>query len=301
MGTKQTIKRTTVKTRVHRHIKLALIPHKVNQFRPHVLRRYGIVAIIVAVVGLQAVYNGVTSGNVLGTEAQITPTTLLDATNQARVQQGLSPLALNSKLDAAAELKVKNMFADQYWAHNAPDGTSPWHWFNEAGYSYAEAGENLAKNFTNSHSVISAWLASPTHRANVLKGDYKDVGFASMEGVLDGKRTTLVVAMYATPEGAAVVQGVGAAPGVSTPLFQGAITPVTRLSLGMQSLTPAAVASIIVLVFAALLAIVAHLYRKNLPPHLRRSWYRHHGVYKAIGFTSLAFIIVLTYGSVGQI
>ena len=301
MPAKQTRKKPAtvpLKRRVHKRVKLAVVPHKANQFRPHAVRRYGIAIIVAFVLLAQGLYNGVTSGNILGTEAQVTTAGLLAATNSARVEQGEKPLANNAQLAEAAKLKVRNMFDKQYWAHTAPDGTAPWHWFGKVGYAYADAGENLAKNFTTSDSTVSAWLASPTHRANVLKPEYQDVGFAVMSGMLGDKPTTLIVALYGTPD-QATVQGAAHSETVSG--IDMSLSIMARIGLGLQALTPAAISSIVVLAIAANIALVAHIYRRKLPLALRRSWYRHHGMYKAVGFVSLAIIIVFAYGGVGQI
>lgn len=301
MPTKQTRKKPAtvpLKRRVHKRVKLAVVPHKANQFRPRAIGRYGIAIIVAFVLLAQGLYNGFTSGNILGTEAQVTTTGLLKATNNARVAQGESPLVINAQLAEAARLKVHNMFDEQYWAHTAPDGTTPWHWFGQAGYAYADAGENLAKNFTTSDSTIAAWLASPTHRANVLKSEYKDVGFAVMSGMLGDKPTTLIVALYGTPDQATVR---GAAHSETVSGVDMSLSIMARIGLGLQALTPAAISSIVVLAIAANIALVAHIYRRKLPLALRRSWYRHHGMYKAVGFVSFAIIIVFAYGGVGQI
>jgi hypothetical protein len=277
---------------------MAVVPHKANQYRPHAIRGYGIAAVLLLVVLMQGIYNGIATGNVLGAEADVTISGLLDGTNQARAANGESTLSISAKLTKAAELKVQDMFAKQYWAHTAPDGTTPWHWFGEVGYSYAEAGENLAKNFSVSDSVITAWLQSPTHRANLLKATYTDVGFAVMSGELDGQETSIIVALYGTPAEVAI-QGLSTATHAST--TSEPLSFMARVGVGLQSLTPAAIASVVVLLVAANIALVAHLYRRKLPKSLRQSWYRHHGLYKAIGFTTLAVMVVLMYGSVGQI
>lgn len=255
---------------------------------------------MVAVIAVaQLAYNATTSGNVLGVQAQLTPTSLLEATNRARAGEHEQPLRLNTKLMTAAQLKAHDMFAKQYWDHDAPDGTTPWYWFGEAGYAYAEAGENLAKNFSSPDSALSAWMASPVHRANILKADYQDVGFAVADGTLDGQPTSIVVALYGTPE-SSLTEGVAGA-STSAPPVNELSSPVARFNLGMHLLTPAALGSIIVLLLAVILALVAHMYRKKLPPELRRSWYRHHGIYKAIGLASLGVIIVFIYSGSGQI
>lgn len=290
--------KTSVSKRVHRQAKLAVVPHRANQYRPHAVRRYGIAVIVLFVMLVQGAYNGATSGNVLGIKTEVTLAGLLDATNNARETEGLLALQLNTQLTTAAELKAKDMFAKQYWAHTAPDGTTPWHWFGEVDYAYADAGENLAKNFTTSDSVLAAWLQSPTHRANVLKDAYSDVGFAVASGVLDGKATSIVVALYGAP---AVTAVQGQKTHVSVSITDQAIQPLTQFGIGLMSLTPAAIGGLVLLLLGANIALLAHLYRQKLPAARRRSWYRHHGVYKTAGFVSLAIIMIMAYGSSGQL
>lgn len=298
MPQKQTTKHRlhTARKRVNKRVKLAIVPHKANQYRPHAIRRYGIVAVVALVLVMQGLYNGTHSGNVLGVETQITPSGLLAATNKQRIRNGQQPLTMNTKLAEAAQLKVKNMFSQQYWAHTAPDGTTPWHWIELAGYNYESAGENLAKDFTTNASTVSAWMASPTHRANILNTTYQDVGFAIMDSTLDGEPTTLVVALYGSPETAGV-QGVT----TEASRVNESMSLMARIGVGLQSMTPAAVGSVVMLLAAAIVALLAHMYRKKLPRGLRMSWYRHHGMYKAVGFASLAIIIIFAYGSGGQI
>jgi uncharacterized protein YkwD len=286
---------TSVRRRIRQHLKLAVVPHKANQYRPHAVRRYGIAVIVLFVFLSQGIYNSATSGRVLGVETDVTSSGLLEATNQARKDDGEQPLILNQELTKAAQLKVEDMFTNQYWAHTSPSGVTPWQWFGKVGYSYSDAGENLAKNFSTSDGVIAAWLQSPTHRANMLKAGFKEVGFASKTGVLEGHATSIVVAMYGAPAEHAV-QGATQESQTGQP-----VSFVARLGLGLQSLTPAAVGSIILLLIGANIALVAHFYRKRLPLVLRRGWYRHHGVYKAVGFISLAVVVLFMYGSGGQL
>ncbi len=133
---------------------------------------------------------------VLGTSVNLTTQELLSLTNQKRQKEGLEQLTLNDQLTQAATLKAQNMFQENYWAHNAPDGITPWIFFKNVGYDYIYAGENLARGFTNADEVVNAWMASPSHRENMLSPNYKEVGFAVMEGKLLGEDTTLVVEMF---------------------------------------------------------------------------------------------------------
>ena len=48
-------------------------------------------------------------------------------------------------------------------------------------------------------SVNDAWLASATHRANILNPDFQDIGIGAVRGVLNGKEVTVIVEMFAAP------------------------------------------------------------------------------------------------------
>lgn len=132
----------------------------------------------------------------MGTSVDITSQELLLFTNQDRQKEGLSALTINNQLSQAAALKATDMFGKNYWAHNAPEGTTPWFFIKEAGYVYVYAGENLARGFNSSEDVVKAWMASPSHRENMLSKNYQDVGFAVVPGKLNGEDTVLVVEMF---------------------------------------------------------------------------------------------------------
>lgn len=298
---KTTKKVVKLKKQVNRHLKMTFVPHKANQYRPRLVGRYGLVVVIMLVIGLQVGYNFATTGRVLGAKAAITADDLLTDTNEQRAQNNLPALTIDAQLSHAAFLKAQNMFAGQYWAHIAPDGTTPWHWFGEAGYNYSYAGENLAKNFTTADAATTAWMASPEHRANILDTHYTQVGFAVVDGTLAGKPTTLVVALYGEPA-AAVASVAGAqvqAPVVEAPTTH-TIGVLTRFGVALQSITPAALGAVAVTILVAGVALMAHFYRKKLPKALRSSWYRHHGIIKASGMLSLCLIVVFLYSG-GQI
>jgi len=126
---------------------------------------------------------------------------LFAETNKIRSQQGLKPLKTNDKLSSAAYKKAQHMFKNNYWAHVAPDGTEPWYFILNEQYDYVFAGENLAKNFNNSRDVVEAWYKSPSHRENLLNPNYDEIGYAVVNGVLDGYQTTLVVQMFGKSKG----------------------------------------------------------------------------------------------------
>lgn len=125
--------------------------------------------------------------------ADISTQELLKFTNEKRAEYGLSPLMENAQLQQAAYSKADDMFAKDYWAHDSPDGLTPWIFIKGAGYDYVYAGENLAKGFINSEDIVNAWMASPDHRENLLSENFKEVGFAVKSGELKGEQTFLVV------------------------------------------------------------------------------------------------------------
>ncbi len=133
--------------------------------------------------------------DILGVSANISPEELLIYTNEKRQEKGLAPLILNPELSIAASRKASDMFTKDYWAHNSPDGSTPWIFIKGAGYEYAYAGENLARGFSTSSDVITAWMNSQGHRDNMLSPNYKDIGFAIVPGKLTGDETVLVVEM----------------------------------------------------------------------------------------------------------
>ncbi len=131
--------------------------------------------------------------SVLGASVNITTEDLVSLTNKKRVEAGLAPLILNEQLSKAAAEKAKYMLEKNYWAHIAPDGTTPWYFIKNSGYEYLYAGENLARGYNSASDVVDAWMASPTHKENILSPNYKDIGFAVVSGTLTGTETVLVV------------------------------------------------------------------------------------------------------------
>ncbi len=121
---------------------------------------------------------------------------IINGTNAERRANGLTSLAWNSALTKSAELKAQDMCAVGYWAHTAPSGATGWTFMTQAGYRYRTAGENLAKDFTSDAGVVSGWMASPGHRANILNGEYADIGVAAVTCAFQGAETTIVVAHY---------------------------------------------------------------------------------------------------------
>src|SRR5690606_34410957 len=140
-------------------------------------------------------------------------------TNTQRTANGLTGLTLNGQLNAAAQAKADDMAARDYWSHNTPEGDAPWVFIVNAGYQYQTAGENLAYGFLNSTATVKGWMDSPGHRANILNGSYKEVGFgiANSANYQGTGPETIVVAMYGCQSACTVSAVVPTAETPSTP------------------------------------------------------------------------------------
>jgi hypothetical protein len=192
----------TVHIKERKHLKHHFIPHKEKKIRAGLLNHKVFYFYSLIFIMFLAIIN--TSKNlapgVLGYASEITVRELLENTNKSRETDGKKPLILSEQLSKAAENKAKYMFEKNFWAHTSPDGVEPWVFILDQDYDYAYAGENLARNFYNSSEVVSAWMKSPSHRENLLSANYDEVGFAVVNGVLDGYETTLVVQMFGRPK-----------------------------------------------------------------------------------------------------
>ena len=183
-----------------RNLRKAFIPHRGNDYRPHAIRHhwlgvYAAVIIIIKVVSVGLIGFYTSPARV----SDLTASNIITLTNQTRQQEGVATLKTNSLLNQAAQAKVDDMLREQYFAHVSPTNISPWQWFNQAGYSYQYAGENLAIDYVEAEDVIAAWLASPSHRSNLLATKFQDIGVAVATGKLQGAAAVLVVQMFGTP------------------------------------------------------------------------------------------------------
>lgn len=178
-----------------------ILPTEKNNHHAKLLKPFGLVLLLVLYMANQVALKTLSKlePGVLGYASEITVDKVLAQTNREREKAGLSDLTYNGKLSQSASSKGTNMFAENYWAHNSPSGRSPWSFFKDAGYTYQVAGENLAKDFYDTESLVSAWMNSPTHRANILDSRYKEIGIGVVNGTLNGYKTTLVIQHFGTP------------------------------------------------------------------------------------------------------
>jgi hypothetical protein len=125
-------------------------------------------------------------------------------TNDARAQNGgLSALTENTVLDKDAQMKLADMFSKQYFEHVSPTGIGPGELANTVGYAYVIVGENLALgDFSNDQDLVTAWMNSPGHRANILNAHYQEIGVAVGRGMYEGRNTWLAVQSFGMPASA---------------------------------------------------------------------------------------------------
>lgn len=131
--------------------------------------------------------------------APLTKSGIIALANTDHAQAGLSKLTEDATLDAAAQAKANDMAAKGYFAHVDPSGNAPWMWFKKFGYYYWGAAENLAVNFDSDSAVNTAWMNSPSHRANLLNSSYSRMGIGIAHGTYQGKPATFIVQFFANP------------------------------------------------------------------------------------------------------
>ncbi|MGC5341939.1 sigma-70 family RNA polymerase sigma factor [Streptomyces sp. DT24] len=102
--------------------------------------------------------------------------------NAERAKSGCGPVRGNALLDTAAQRHSADMVARNYFSHTSPDGTDPGDRITAAGYRWSTYGENIAKGQRTPADVMSAWMNSPGHRANILNCSFKEIGVGVQDG-----------------------------------------------------------------------------------------------------------------------
>lgn len=126
----------------------------------------------------------------------LTPENIVLLTNLERKKYNIPELKVSPLLSYAALNKAFDMIKKDYFSHTSTDGKRFYEFIDELGYRYEIAGENLAINFTESSSLINAWMKSKTHRANILFPGYKEIGVSVVKGDLQGKETIVIVQLF---------------------------------------------------------------------------------------------------------
>lgn len=286
-----------------RKLRHFFVPHEDNNYHAQSLHTSMLsVYLVVAILMVFASKKVPAFSNVLGLATDITVEKLYSLTNEERAKISLPPLQMNTTLSDAAAKKATHMFQKDYWSHFSPDGMSPWDFIKQSGYQYEFAGENLAKNFLFSKNVVDAWMNSPTHRENIVRKEYSEVGYAVVNGMLNGEETTLVVQMFGTPLAKTV--DAPSSPLGEQPVVQKAPQQQKAQILGLTQKPGAAVNGkhltydinivFIAFIVLALLIDFAVASRLNIL-HLRGKHLAH---LLFLGFISLGILFILKQGAI---
>lgn len=131
-------------------------------------------------------------------EAPYTAAEIVLEVNRMRAREGTLALNISPLLEVAAGLKGEHMAKGLYFAHNTPEGYTPWHFFALAGYSYSYGGENLAIGFFKAKKVVEAMMESPKHRDNILGVQYKEVAVAVVPTFYGKHLSYMVIMLFGT-------------------------------------------------------------------------------------------------------
>lgn len=109
---------------------------------------------------------------------------VLALVNDARADKGLDPLETHPALEKSAQAYAEDMAARGFFSHDDPEGGTPRDRIHKAGYTEPTChcswmygtGENLAQGQDTAEKAVRDWLASPGHRANILRRDFTDTG-----------------------------------------------------------------------------------------------------------------------------
>lgn len=97
-------------------------------------------------------------------------------TNLERTKRGLPALTENWQLSRVARYKSQDMVNKNYFSHTSPTYGSPFTMMQSFGLKFSAAGENIAYGQRTPQAVVTAWMNSAGHRANILSTAYTQIG-----------------------------------------------------------------------------------------------------------------------------
>ncbi|MGV9773766.1 CAP domain-containing protein [Streptosporangium sp. NPDC003464] len=120
------------------------------------------------------------------TSAVSTPLTAMEKaiirlTNAERRRHGCAPLRVDRRLVASARSHSEEMAKSGTFSHNSPDGASPWERMEAAGYRDGGA-ENIGRGYASATETVRSWMATSSHRGNILNCKLTATGVGTMEG-----------------------------------------------------------------------------------------------------------------------
>jgi len=111
---------------------------------------------------------------------------LLELVNEVRKKEGLEQLSADESLMKVARTKAKDMIENNYFSHQSPTYGSPFDMMRQFDNSFRFAGENIAGNKTV-EGAFKAWMASDSHKKNILNAGFKITGIGIENSSTYGK------------------------------------------------------------------------------------------------------------------
>jgi len=200
---------------IRRTLKNYFVPHSKNGYHPHILHTkrtifYSLFFLVSKlIVVLFVMLLPLETFSLPEVQNSIADKIALQ-TNQLRNKLAIRSLSPNEKLYSSANAKSWDMVRNNYFDHRSPDGKRLRDFLGEADYDYQMAGENLAVGYYNVADLILAWQNSPTHYANLIDKDYKEIGIGISVGDYKGVPGTIFVTQhFGTPVNNIVPQVAG--------------------------------------------------------------------------------------------
>lgn len=108
----------------------------------------------------------------------VIPFRLLDSVNTLRSARGLTPLAFNAQLNAAAATHSRDMSVQNRPWHFGSDGSSPLTRVQRVGYTGRLVGELISETFQTELETLSAWMGQDDTRGIIMDPTAREIGFA---------------------------------------------------------------------------------------------------------------------------
>ncbi len=190
------------------------IPNDRNDFKPKILRTKPLAIIAITLLLLKASVAGYLFFIYpnLAKMSELIQNEVYSLININRADNNVPVLSMNDKLNEIARKKAEDMIKQNYFAHKNPDGKMIWDMIGRGEYPYLYVGENLAINFTSAQSVSSALMLSASHRKNILNPKYSEIGVAVVAGEINGKKTNVLVQLFAYPKAVTAALAVATSP-----------------------------------------------------------------------------------------
>ena len=167
--------------------------------------RSGLLLVLIATLALSLGGAASASGSTASTLTRATSLEelVLQEINALRAAHGRRPLSPSTALERAADRHSRSMALLGFFAHESKNGTPFWQRVKQYYFASSKTwtvGENLAMFggiSPSAQSIVTAWMASPGHRANLLRPSYRDAGIAIVHhptagGVFGGRSTWVV-------------------------------------------------------------------------------------------------------------